>query len=36
MARDLGFKEITQNSIDAVSDRDFIAEMLFIQGRITI
>jgi argininosuccinate lyase len=29
MARDLGFKEITQNSIDAVSDRDFIAEMLF-------
>jgi argininosuccinate lyase len=25
----LGFDSITQNSIDAVSDRDFIAEMLF-------
>ena len=29
IAKSLGFKSITQNSIDAVSDRDFIAEMLF-------
>ena len=29
MAKNLGFKEVTQNSIDAVSDRDFIAEMMF-------
>ncbi|MFL2780337.1 MAG: argininosuccinate lyase [Gammaproteobacteria bacterium] len=29
MAKNLGFNEITQNSIDAVSDRDFIAEMMF-------
>ena len=29
IAKSLGFKAITQNSIDAVSDRDFIAEMLF-------
>ena len=29
LARDLGFAEVTYNSIDAVSDRDFIAEFLF-------
>ena len=29
IAKNLGFKEVTQNSIDAVSDRDFIAEMMF-------
>jgi argininosuccinate lyase len=29
MARDLGFAAIAQNSLDAVSDRDFIAEFLF-------
>jgi argininosuccinate lyase len=25
----LGFNAVTQNSIDAVSDRDFMAELLF-------
>jgi argininosuccinate lyase len=29
LAADLGFDQIAQNSIDAVSDRDFIAEFLF-------
>jgi argininosuccinate lyase len=29
LARDLGFVRIAQNSLDAVSDRDFIAEFLF-------
>jgi argininosuccinate lyase len=29
LARDLGFAEVSPNSIDAVSDRDFIAEFLF-------
>lgn len=29
LARELGFQSITQNSIDAVSDRDFIVEFLF-------
>jgi len=29
LARELGFKEISQNSIDAVSDRDFVAQFLF-------
>ena len=29
LARDLGFAEVSPNSIDAVSDRDFIAELLF-------
>jgi len=29
LARDLGFVEVSPNSIDAVSDRDFIAEFLF-------
>ncbi|MBI5300696.1 MAG: argininosuccinate lyase [Chloroflexi bacterium] len=29
LARELGFGEVSQNSIDAVSDRDFIAEFLF-------
>lgn len=28
-ARELGFKQISENSIDAVSDRDFLAECLF-------
>lgn len=29
LARDLGFRAPSQNSLDAVSDRDFIAEFLF-------
>ncbi len=29
MATELGFADITQNSLDGVSDRDFIAEFLF-------
>jgi argininosuccinate lyase len=29
MARELGFADIAQNSLDAVSDRDFVAEFLF-------
>nr|HMQ22845.1 argininosuccinate lyase [Planctomycetota bacterium] len=30
LAKDLGFKEATRNSLDAVSDRDFVAELLFV------
>jgi argininosuccinate lyase len=29
VARELGFDSVTQNSMDAVSDRDFVAELLF-------
>jgi argininosuccinate lyase len=29
LAKDLGFSKITQNSMDAVSDRDFVAETIF-------
>ena len=29
LARELGFARVTENSVDAVSDRDFIAEFLF-------
>jgi argininosuccinate lyase len=29
IARELGFSTVSQNSMDAVSDRDFIAELLF-------
>ncbi len=29
VAEDLGFSGVTQNSMDAVSDRDFVAEVLF-------
>lgn len=29
VARELGFDGVTQNSMDAVSDRDFVAELLF-------
>jgi argininosuccinate lyase len=29
IARDLGFSGVTQNSIDAVSDRDFVCEFIF-------
>lgn len=30
IARDLGFSSISQNSLDAVSDRDFVCEFLFV------
>ncbi|PIE24313.1 MAG: argininosuccinate lyase [Planctomycetota bacterium] len=30
LASDLGFDRITRNSLDAVSDRDFVAELLFV------
>ncbi len=30
VARELGFAAVSQNSMDAVSDRDFIAELLFV------
>jgi argininosuccinate lyase len=30
LARALGFSRISQNSLDAVSDRDFVAELLFV------
>jgi len=29
LAQDLGFAKVAQNSVDAVSDRDFVAEFLF-------
>jgi argininosuccinate lyase len=29
IARDLGFAKVSQNSLDAVGDRDFVAELLF-------
>lgn len=29
LAKDLGFTAVSQNSLDGVSDRDFVAEMLF-------
>lgn len=35
-ARDLGFTDIAPNSIDAVSDRDFVAEGLFILALIGV
>jgi len=34
IARELGFARISQNSLDAVSDRDFICEFLFCLGVI--
>ncbi|HEY3289128.1 MAG TPA: argininosuccinate lyase [Anaerolineae bacterium] len=36
LARDLGFSAISQNSLDAVSDRDFVAEMLFCGAMVGI
>jgi argininosuccinate lyase len=32
----LGFPEVTRNSMDAVSDRDFVAEMLFILAMVGV
>jgi argininosuccinate lyase len=36
LAHDLGFREPSPNSVDAVSDRDFIAEFLFCSSMIGI
>ena len=36
LAKSLGFAEVSQNSIDAVSDRDFAAEFLFCASMIGI
>ena len=36
VARELGFKKITENSIDTVSDRDFIIEMNFVISMISM
>jgi argininosuccinate lyase len=36
VARLLGFPEVTHNSMDAVSDRDFVAEFLFVLALIGI
>ena len=36
MAADLGFKNVSRNSIDAVSDRDFVAEALFVFAMIGV
>jgi argininosuccinate lyase len=30
LARDLGFKSVARNSLDTTSDRDFVAELLFV------
>ncbi|HUW77335.1 MAG TPA: argininosuccinate lyase [Candidatus Nanopelagicaceae bacterium] len=35
-AKELGFKDAIANSIDAVSDRDFVAELLFISALIGV
>lgn len=34
LAEDLGFRDISQNSLDGVSDRDFVAELLFVGAMI--
>ena len=34
IARDLGFSSVSQNSVDAVGDRDFLCEFLFCLGMI--
>ncbi|MFQ5342887.1 MAG: argininosuccinate lyase [Anaerolineae bacterium] len=36
LAQELGFRSVTENSMDAVSDRDFIAEFLFAAALIGI
>lgn len=36
MARDLGFTHIAQNSIDAVSDRDFAADFLYSTAMLSV
>jgi len=36
IAKSLGFEQVTQNSVDAVSDRDFLADFLFCLAMIGI
>lgn len=36
LARELGFERVSENSLDAVSDRDFIAEFLFAASLLQI
>jgi argininosuccinate lyase len=36
LARELGFSRVTQNTIDAVSDRDFVCEFLFCLAMIGV
>lgn len=36
VAKELGFKKVTENSIDTVSDRDFIIEMNFVISMISM
>jgi argininosuccinate lyase len=36
IARDLGFSRVSQNSIDAISDRDFVCEFLFCLAMIAL
>ncbi len=36
LARELGFRQVSPNSLDAVSDRDFVAEFLFIAAMIGV
>jgi argininosuccinate lyase len=36
LARDLGFDQVSPNSLDAVSDRDFAAEFLFVASMIAV
>ncbi|PYI89190.1 MAG: argininosuccinate lyase [Verrucomicrobia bacterium] len=36
IAKSLGFRRVTQNSIDAVSDRDFVADFLFCLAMIGV
>lgn len=36
LARDLGFDDITRNSVDGVSDRDFVIEFLFVASIIAL
>ena len=36
LARELGFARITENSLDAVSDRDFVAELSFVLAQAMV
>ncbi|MCX8094286.1 MAG: argininosuccinate lyase [Candidatus Goldbacteria bacterium] len=36
MAKELGFKDITENSIDAVSDRDFVIDFLYFSSLLAM
>ncbi|MEM9444774.1 MAG: argininosuccinate lyase [Verrucomicrobiota bacterium] len=36
VAKELGFEEVSQNSLDSVSDRDFILEYVFVASQIMV